>query len=107
LRASGKGYIGCQSNADCDPGNIGLEAGACTLVERRGCFLDPIIADGDPDPSNPIGAAVFCIPPTGNDAIDSVAGIPGPGRVYTQAHSKLFCANDPSKVYVPGVGGCD
>jgi cysteine-rich repeat protein len=107
VRASGRGYVGCQSNADCDPGNIGLEAGACTLKERRQCFLDPIIADGNPDPSTPIGAAVFCIPPTGNDAIDGVGGFPGPGRVYTQARSKLFCASDPSKVFVPGVGGCE
>jgi hypothetical protein len=107
LRASGEGYIQCQSNADCDPGNIGVEGGVCWLVKRRPCFLDPIVADGDPDPTNPIGAAVFCIPPTSNFGINTVAGIPGPGRVLTQAHSQLFCANDPNKVYVPGVGGCE
>jgi cysteine-rich repeat protein len=107
LRASGEGYIQCQTNADCDPANIGIEGGVCRLAKRRPCFLDPIVADGKPDPGKPLGAATFCIPPTTSFAINTVAGIPGPGRVFTQAHSRLFCASDPSKVYVPGVGGCE
>jgi hypothetical protein len=102
-RASGDGYIGCITNADCEDENFG----ACTLVQRRACFLDPIIAEGDPDPTTPVGAATFCVPPTASGAINEVAGIPGPARVFTQVRSKLFCANDPTKVYTPGVGGCE
>jgi hypothetical protein len=107
VRASGVGYIQCQTNADCDENNIGIAAGTCSMIVRRPCFVDPIIASGDPDPSTPLGAATFCVPPTSNPAINTVAGIPGPARVFTQARSKLFCANDPSKVYTPGVGGCE
>jgi hypothetical protein len=107
VRASGVGYIGCQGDADCSVNNIGLDAGFCTLSVRRACFLDPIIVSGEPDPSTPIGATTFCIPPTANRAINEVAGLPGPARVRTQARSRLFCANDPDKEYVPGVGGCE
>jgi hypothetical protein len=107
LRASGEGYVQCQNNADCDPSNIGIEGGVCKLTKRRPCFIDPIIADGDPHPTTPIGAAVFCIPPTTNFGINTVAGIPGPGRIFTQAHSQLFCGSDTNKIYVPGVGGCE
>jgi hypothetical protein len=107
VRANGDGYIQCQSNADCSEDNIGIAAGVCRLLKRRSCFLDPIIASGTPDPSTPIGAAVFCIPPTANPGINDVAGIPGPGRVLTQARSRLFCASDPDKIYTPGVGGCE
>ena len=48
MRASGEGYVQCQSNADCDEGNIGFPAGDCELVKRRPCFLDPIVAEGHP-----------------------------------------------------------
>ena len=106
VRANGEGYIQCQSNADCLATNIGIDAGVCSLVTRRPCFLDPIVAIGEANPSTPLGAAAFCVPPTANPAINTVAGIPGPGRVLSQVHSTLFCASDLTKVYTPGVGGC-
>jgi hypothetical protein len=106
IRASGAGYIQCNSNADCDAGAIGINAGNCTLTTARQCFLPTINATGTADPSFPIGAATFCVPPTGNGGINGAAGLPGPGRVINQAASTLYCASDPGTVYVPGSGGC-
>ena len=105
-RANGRGFISCFSNADCSPVFIGVDAGNCTLTGDRRCFLDPIVAQGMPDPTRPIGAGVFCIPPTSSAGINNVAGLPGPGRVVNQGYSQLFCASDPSVAYIPGVGGC-
>ncbi len=106
LKANGKGVLSCQDDDGCSIGAVGVDARPCNLLERNGCFPDPIIAEGDPDPSTPIGAAVFCIPPTGNTGINAAAGLPGPGRVVNQAKARTFCGNDENKQYIPGVGGC-
>jgi cysteine-rich repeat protein len=106
LKANGAGVLACQGDDSCTAGSVGVDAGFCTLVERSGCFLDPITVSGDPDPSTPIGASVFCIPPTSNVGINSAAGLPGPGRVINQAKSRTFCGNDTTQQYIPGVGGC-
>jgi len=96
----------CVTDLDCRAAQAGLPAGDCTLTARKPCFLDPIVATGQPDPTNPLGVAAFCIPPTSNPGINGVAGLPGPGRVKTQVSSELFCASDPAVKYQPGVGGC-
>ncbi|RMD84369.1 MAG: hypothetical protein D6815_04325, partial [Candidatus Dadabacteria bacterium] len=104
VRANGMGIIGCLSDADCtatDP-----RAGTCSLLRPTRCFLDPLAAEGKPDPVNPVGAAVFCIAPTSNPGINTAAGLPGPGRVINQARARTFCASDPSVQYQPGIGGC-
>jgi len=101
LRANGELFITCQSNDDCAPGNIGVDAGNCTLVKRRPCFLPTIVAQGDPDPTFPVGVATFCIPPTANGGINAVAGLPGPGRVISQGMTTANCSGG---AYVPSVG---
>jgi hypothetical protein len=104
VRANGKGILSCTNNNDCaanDPLN-----GKCTLVERRPCFLDPIVATGSADPHYPTGAAAFCVPPTSNSSINQVAGLPGPARVLNQGRSRALCTNDPLVEYQAGVGGC-
>jgi cysteine-rich repeat protein len=106
LKANGGGILSCLSDEDCDPGVVGVDAGQCTLTERAKCLLDPITITGDADPETPIGVATFCIPPTSNSGINTVAGLPGPGRIRNQATSRTFCGNDTSKQYIPGVGGC-
>jgi hypothetical protein len=106
VKADGGGILACFSNEDCDPANVLIDAGNCELSERAECFLDPITATGDPDPETPIGVATFCIPPTSNGGINSVAGLPGPGRIVNQATAKTFCESDPNVQYIPGVGGC-
>jgi cysteine-rich repeat protein len=107
VKANGGGLLTCGNDDACSPGNVGIDARPCGLVERSGCFLDPITATGVADPETPIGAAVFCIPPTTNGGINSAAGLPGPGRVVNQAKARTFCGNDTSQQYIPGVGGCD
>jgi len=106
LKSDGSGFISCLGNADCDPGTIGLEAGDCTLVAGRPCFFETITATGEPNPSAPLGSAVFCIPPTSNGGINTVAGLPGPGRILTQTQTRTFCSSDTNVEYTPGVGGC-
>jgi cysteine-rich repeat protein len=106
-RANGLGFVQCLSDADCAEGAIGFPAGTCSLTERRRCFLDPIVGVGKPDPQYPTGAATFCIAKVASSpAINSVAGLPGPGRIVNQAKSALFCASDLTVQYQPGVGGC-
>ncbi|MFN2426977.1 MAG: hypothetical protein ABR587_11090, partial [Candidatus Binatia bacterium] len=104
LTANGLGVLSCQFDDDCT--QSGVDARPCSLLQRNGCFFDPIVATGSASPSTPIGAATFCIPPVANQAINDVAGLPGPGRVVNQAVAKTFCASDPTKQYIPGVGGC-
>ncbi len=106
LRADGVGFIGCLSNADCAFDTIGVDAGFCTLENVRACFLDTITGTGDPHPSQPLGAATFCIPKTSNGGINTVAGLPGPGRVLTQSATRTFCKSDNNVEYQPGIGGC-
>lgn len=106
VKANGTGILACNSQEDCSPSSVGIDAGDCTLLERRACFLDPIVAQGTPNPETPIGAAAFCVPPTSNSAINDVAGLPGPGRILNQAKTATFCESDTSKQYIPGVGGC-
>src|SRR6185295_15218887 len=98
LRANGEFFIQCNSNADCAPENIGVNAGNCTLSKRRECFLPTITASGTPDPDFPVGVATFCVPSTANPGINSTAGLPGPGRVVSQGATTVFCGTD---VYVP------
>jgi hypothetical protein len=95
--ASGHGERACSNDADCGGG-----AGSCVAANRP-CFLtgtaagfpasakalvgtQTLIANGVADPpmndiSVPTLAAVFCVAPTNGDAVNNVAGLPGPGRV--------------------------
>lgn len=104
-RANGEGFLACQKQEDCDvfPGGI---AGNCGITKQRECFLDTIVAQGAPHPSTPLGVATFCIAKTGNAGINSVAGLPGPGRVVNQGSVTHYCASNPAVTYTPGVGGC-
>lgn len=106
VKADGGGVYSCNGDLACKPSSIGVDAGNCTLVVRRPCFLDPIVSSGQADPTSPVGAATFCIPPTTNNGINLVAGLPGPGRIVNQTKSKTFCENNTAIQYVPGVGGC-
>ena len=106
VRADGTGFISCITNADCDVGVIGIAAGDCSLSKTRDCFLDPIVATGTPDPDNPVSVAVFCAAKTSSPGINSVSGLPGPGRVLNEGVTQTFCDGDPGTAYTPGIGGC-
>ena len=106
VKANGSGVLTCQNDDGCAPSSVGVDARPCTLIERQACFLEPIVATGTPDPSEPIGASTFCIPPTTNSGINDAAGLPGPGKILNQAKARTFCKKDPTRQYIPGVGGC-
>jgi hypothetical protein len=105
-RANGAGFISCQKNLDCAPESIGLDAGLCVLSTERGCFAPTILAQGTVDPVSPTVQSIFCIPPTANAGINSVAGLPGPGRVHNQIGTQAYCDVAKTTPYQPGVGGC-
>jgi hypothetical protein len=84
VRPDGGGMIACLSDSDCQPGTIGVDAGNCTIVEARPCFLDPIVANGSPDPVHPITVGIACIPTGSNSGINSGIGLPGPARLVTE-----------------------
>ena len=79
-------FSGCQRDADCPaPGD------QCVFALRP-CYLDngaiggSVTAEGRPDPptaggANPTFASLFCIPPVGAASVNSVAGLPGLGRI--------------------------
>jgi hypothetical protein len=93
--ASGHGQRGCTSDADC-----GAALNSCEPALRH-CFLtgggtfqaagqydgtNTLIAVGMEDPPmndvlNPTLGAVSGIAPTGSSSVNSVVGLPGPGRV--------------------------
>jgi hypothetical protein len=102
VRIDGRGMKTCSGDIDCAP--FGL--GSCALTEKRPCYLDPIVATGDPDPEFPVAGAVFCIPPTENAGINLAVGLPGPGRIINQGAARTFCAGDNDTQYQPGIGGC-
>jgi hypothetical protein len=87
-------FRGCLSNTDCTaPGDT------CGIVSRP-CFLDngvvggSVTAQGKADPpdntgtSNPTFAALFCIPPVAQSAINTAGGLPGLGRIELPLVSK-------------------
>ncbi len=109
VKANGIGFVSCDPNAmpstlDCT--SVDPLAGDCTLVERRACFLDPIVSTGTPDPEFPVAGAVFCVPPTSNPGINSAAGLPGPGRAVNQGEAHTFCASNNAIEYQPGGNVC-
>ena len=59
------------------------DPGDCTVVGDTHCFVSPITATGDADPAAPRTVATTCLPPTSNPSVNSVFGLPGPGRVRT------------------------
>jgi hypothetical protein len=104
VRADNSGILTCNSNSDCQANNP--LNGLCTLVQRRACFMEPIVATGTASTQFPVGAATFCVPPTANGSINLVAGLPGPARVLNQGRSRAFCASDHNVEYQAGAGNC-
>ena len=91
LNADGEGFIGCNTDGDCDSvaGVCGGDCGNCTDSRDRACFLDPIVAAGTPSTENPVLVSTFCLPPTNNAAINGVSGQPGPVRVTVDQLTQL------------------
>ena len=74
-------FRGCQlGSGDRECGAAFPGSGSCTVRARR-CFGDNILAQGVCDPAAPVYVAVFCAPATQAPAVNSTAGLPGPGRL--------------------------
>jgi hypothetical protein len=74
-------FRGCQlGSGDRECGAAFPGTGSCTLRTRR-CFGDSIFAQGVCDPAAPVYVAVFCAPATQAPAVNSTAGLSGPGRL--------------------------
>jgi hypothetical protein len=76
-------FVSCTSNAQCQaPLCQFCDGGETCVTELRQCFTNPtysrVGAPGVPDRTS---AAVFCIAATGSDAVNNVAGLPGPGAI--------------------------
>ena len=84
LRANGDGYVLCSDNSECEVGAIGFDAGACTQVQPRPCFLDPITTTGAPDPDQTVLVSAFCVPPTSSSGVNAATGLPGPSRTAVE-----------------------
>ena len=91
----GRGYIACTTQADCSA----LNAGACSILDKRRCFGDTITVNGDADIYNPVTGGIFCIPQTTNIAVNQTAGLPGPGTVNLDFDADVRCQSDPEQVY--------
>jgi hypothetical protein len=78
------GVDGFLGNADDFPG-----AGIC-VPDARNCFVPGLNAEGgdtlngNGDPSNVRAVSTYCVPATTNSAINSTAGLGGPGRLRQQ-----------------------
>ncbi len=87
LRANGEPILACITNDDCTAraddcpgGNCGI----CGLTRPRPCFLDPIVATGNPSTTAPLLVGVGCLPASAAAPLNFNAGLPGPERVHLQ-----------------------
>jgi hypothetical protein len=67
--------ISCTNDGGCPTGK-----GPCAAHNRR-CFLDPIQRQGVAGTTDNALVATFCVAATGNNTINTVAGLPGPGSI--------------------------
>ena len=106
VRADGRGFVGCQSDTDCENSDCGeVDCGTCSLVDYLDCFPEQIVATGVADPATPLRAAAYCIPPSTN-GVNFVVGLPAPGLMYRQERATYYCAGESVTPYQPGIGGC-
>jgi hypothetical protein len=81
------GEVGCSSDAECGP------LGPC-VTKIRQCFLDPIVRQGTPGTTVGLSGSTFCIPATTSPAVNSTAGLPGPGAIrLPNTIGAVFCGD--------------
>jgi hypothetical protein len=82
-------FRGCTMDSECNPPSCAdCMPGQVCGGGLRNCFLDPIVRTGTAGTQNSVVAATFCIPPTAAAAINTVAGLPGPGALLQP--SRIF-----------------
>jgi hypothetical protein len=83
---------GCEYGSDAEPntGDEYIGAGNC-IRDVLQCFVNNGAAEGGTtlngqgDPTNSYSVASFCIPASTDPAVNSTAGLPGPGRIRQRA----------------------
>jgi hypothetical protein len=78
----------CEAGPDGVLGNFDDQPGAGICVgDNRNCFLDPITGEGgdtingEGDPVNVKSVSIYCLGATNSSAINTAAGLGGPGRL--------------------------
>jgi len=104
VRANGEGLVSCASNADCDVSVLGIDAGKCTSLKNRECFLPTITANGAVDPRSPVTAAIACMPRLSSNGTSTVIGLPGPVRLRVEQTLRRFCGASGGAEYQPASG---
>lgn len=116
LRASGRGLLPCNVQADCDaldPGCPGGDCGNCDFAQERACLPDPFDAVGSlgvfgsVDAGGIYGAdmvSTMCIPPTASPGVNESIGLPGPGRLSLHFAFDGRCGSDESLRFQPPAG---
>ncbi|HYC01265.1 MAG TPA: hypothetical protein VEC57_19185 [Candidatus Limnocylindrales bacterium] len=103
VRASGRGYLTCITDAECQA----LNAGNCSLLENRACYPDTIEVGATGGHFGGTLSNIFCIAASNSPAINSSSGLPGPGVVALNVEFEPRCANDHSVTYnFPGGSNC-
>src|SRR6185295_17077773 len=84
---SGAHQVTCTTDAQC----VGL--GTC-VTETRRCFLDPIVRTGVASTTSNVFGSTFCIPATSSPAVNSTAGLPGPGAIrFPNTVTAKYCGD--------------
>ncbi len=100
LRANGQGLVGCNTNADCEVGSLGVDGGTCSFEQNRRCYPDSVAVSGEADQSAPVVAALECIAPSANNPSANVtAGYPGLGKRIKQLGSVAKCGGTDGAAY--------
>jgi hypothetical protein len=77
---------GCEWGTDLIPNGPNRQPGAgFCRGDVSHCFVNDGTATGGGDATNAFSVAAFCIPASTNSAINSTAGLPGPGRIRQPA----------------------
>jgi hypothetical protein len=106
VRANGDGILPCINNTDCTDFNFecpGNDCGTCSLTRVRDCFLDPIVAQGDPGHAM-VGEG--CLAITSNVGINAVCGWPGAYRIRQNITTDVFCSDGVTPFEPPGGSNC-
>ncbi|MFP6627149.1 MAG: hypothetical protein VCA74_08870 [Deltaproteobacteria bacterium] len=109
VRATGKGFLPCITDADCDAIDSicnGGDCGSCSLQQARNCFLNPVVGQGNPSPHGADMASTFCVPPTASASINAAGGLPGPGRVMINFDYYGVCPDGITPHELPGGSNC-
>jgi hypothetical protein len=106
VEGNGRPFVSCTTNADCDSidCDLGTPApdgcGNCTIVKRRECFPDPLVASGAASATDPVSEALVCLGPTASAGFRAATGMPGPARLTVERSAVARCPG--GAAYPPG-----